>query len=164
MARLSLSSLLWPILVCSLIVYVTASRQALESSSNAHCYESLKTLSEDTPIDANCFEVSKNGLISRVFKDQSTSRGHVYPGLWDGHGHLLQYGESLQSADLFGSKSLDEALSRVKEYSNKHLNTGTKVEWIRGVGWDQAAFGRMPMAVCLIPLFAFFGFIYPLGC
>jgi hypothetical protein len=48
---------------------------------------------------------------------------------------------------LFGSKSLPKALDRVKAYATAHPDAGTETQWLRGVGWDQAAFGRMPTAV-----------------
>ena len=49
--------------------------------------------------------------------------------------------------DLFGSKSLPETLGRVEAYAATHPIAGTAGQWLRGVGWDQAAFGRMPTAV-----------------
>ncbi|UNI20671.1 hypothetical protein JDV02_006739 [Purpureocillium takamizusanense] len=72
--------------------------------------------------------------------------GHVIPGLWDGHGHLLQYGQLLHSVDLFGSASLDEARDRIAAYRAANPGAGTRDSWIRGVGWDQAVFGHMPTA------------------
>jgi predicted amidohydrolase YtcJ len=75
------------------------------------------------------------------------SDGYAIPGLWDGHGHLLQYGEFLHSVDLFGSKSLDDVRDRIKKYLAANPGAGTKDHWLRGVGWDQSAFGRMPTAV-----------------
>lgn len=72
--------------------------------------------------------------------------GHVIPGLWDGHGHLLQYGEFLHSVDLFGAETLDDVRERVKKYVDENAGAGTKDNWVRGVGWDQTPFGRMPTA------------------
>ena len=112
-----------------------------------YCYQSLTTLTTDAGPDANCFAVLPGGTISRVFKGEPRYDGHVYPGLWDGHGHLLQYGELLRSVDLFGSENLQNALDRVKIYASAHADSGTAQQWLRGVGWDQAAFGRMPTAV-----------------
>lgn len=72
----------------------------------------------------------------------------MIPGLWDGHGHLRQYGEFLHSVDLFGSSSLEEVMVRVKKYIAENPSAGSKDEWVRGIGWDQTFFGRMPTAVC----------------
>lgn len=116
-----------------------------------HCYASVTTLSADSP-KAECFSVS-NGRFSRVFNDdlikqdssfdavKEARAGYVYPGLWDGHGHLIQYGELLNSVDLFGSKSMAEVQNRLIQYKAAHPEEGTSQHWIRGVGWDQAHFG-----------------------
>lgn len=116
-----------------------------------HCYASITTLSTGSP-NAECFSVS-NGRFSRVFKDdlikqdssfdavKEARAGYVYPGLWDGHGHLIQYGELLNSVDLFGSKSMAQVQDRLVQYKAAHPEEGTSQHWIRGVGWDQANFG-----------------------
>ena len=128
-----------------------------EWRSTTHCYTSIKTLSPSNPY-ANCFTISSSGTFSRVFTADSTSsliknarEGFVIPGLWDGHGHLLEYGELIHSANLFGSNSMNEVLHRLDEHLARNPSLGTRSEWIRGVGWDQAAFGgNMPTAVCQI--------------
>jgi hypothetical protein len=85
-------------------------------------------------------------------EDLVTNPGYVIPGLWDGHGHLLQYGEFLHSVDLFGSSSIGDVRSRLRNYIDSHPGAGTADNWIRGVGWDQTAFGRMPTAVSVLLL------------
>jgi hypothetical protein len=127
---------------------ISATNEPLDpADGKGYCYQSLKSLSEDTPAGANCLQISNDGLVSRIFEGEPKIKGYVYPGLWDGHGHILQYGELLQSVNLFGSVSLQDALHRVKDYATEHPSTGSKDQWIRGVGWDQATFGRMPAAV-----------------
>ncbi|KAI4598785.1 hypothetical protein KJ359_002677 [Pestalotiopsis sp. 9143b] len=120
--------------------------------SETHCYQSIRTHSA-SETNANCFTVSPSGTFSKVFHEadaatwsKKSHQGHVIPGLWDGHGHLLQYGEFLNSVDLFGSKSFDEIIVRVDEYLEAHPDAGNADNWLRGTGWDQAAFGRMPTA------------------
>jgi hypothetical protein len=122
-------------------------------STKTHCYQSVRTHSELEPY-VNCFSVSPSGTFSKVFQAEPQSSlakkadpGYAIPGLWDGHGHLLQYGEFLNSVDLFGSESIEDILSRVKSYLGDHPDAGSKDEWVRGTGWDQMAFGRMPTAV-----------------
>lgn len=123
-----------------------------------HCYTSITTLSSGQP-HAECFSVS-NGRFSRVFNDdlikqdasydtvKEARTGYVYPGLWDGHGHLIQYGELLNSANLFGSETMKEAQDRLVQYKADHPEEGSSRNWIRGVGWDQAKFnGNWPIAV-----------------
>lgn len=123
--------------------------------ATTHCYASVTTLKSDLP-EAQCFSVS-NGKFSRVFRDvvsddlqklQRPRTGHVIPGLWDGHGHLLQYGELLDSVNIFGAESMDEVKQRLVTYKNERPEAGTQKQWLRGVGWDQANFGgEWPVAV-----------------
>jgi len=117
--------------------------------SSTHCYAGITAVGSVKEI--NCFTVSYSGTFSRLFHSSRTKnidKGFVIPGLWDGHGHLLQYGEFLSGVDLFGATSLDDALSKVQQYISLNPGVGTSQNWIRGVGWDQAAFdGRMPTAV-----------------
>ncbi|KAF2006292.1 amidohydrolase 3 [Amniculicola lignicola CBS 123094] len=120
--------------------------------SDTHCYVSITTLDSNLP-HAECFSVA-GGKFTRVFLDDTSfavikekRTGHVIPGLWDGHGHLLQYGELLDSVDLFGAANMDEVKSKIVEYKRNHEEAGTKEQWLRGVGWDQAKFkGKWPVA------------------
>jgi hypothetical protein len=151
-------------IVAVILTYALKLQTPLREATT-YCYDSVTTLApkhssaNGLQSKPNCFSVTPSGLFSRVFfaepehlePDVIRSPGHVIPGLWDGHGHLLQYGELLQSVNLFGSASMAEAVSRVRQYLTEHADVGSKSEWIRGTGWDQAAFGRMPTAVgCVI--------------
>lgn len=56
----------------------------------------------------------------------------VYPGFIDSHCHFLSLGLSLQEVDLYGTRSFDEVIGRVKDFAkNKDLRA------IVGRGWDQ---------------------------
>jgi hypothetical protein len=135
------------------------------------------------PGEGDCFEVLAGGVFGRVFSsgggddDDDDSlrltsgsgveapgggggdeqpeirKGYVLPGLWDGHGHLLQYGEFLHSADLFGADSPEEVRRRLRVYLAANPGVGGKGEWARGIGWDQMVMGGMPFAVSLSVLF-----------
>ncbi|KAK4191120.1 putative metal dependent amidohydrolase [Podospora australis] len=128
-----------------------------------YCYESIW----GTENGADCFTVdeAKGGFI-KVFnsgeqQEPVTTENvpleikkgqYVVPGLWDGHGHLLLYGEFLHSADLFGSPSKEDLKNRLKGYLNKRKGeeVGTKESWARGVGWDQGFLREgMPVAAWL---------------
>jgi hypothetical protein len=130
-------------IVAAIIAFILAilPKYWATSRDQTYCYSSIKTLSEHHN-RANCFTVSKSGLFSSVFfaKPENWApeylriEGHVIPGLWDGHGHMLQYGELLQSVNLFGSASLDDAIERVSRYARTHSGVGSQKEWIRGTG------------------------------
>ncbi|SPN97336.1 related to amidohydrolase family protein [Cephalotrichum gorgonifer] len=112
------------------------------------CYGSVRTHDDDLP-SAECFSV-RDGLFSSVSAEGPNEKrrrdGHVIPGLWDGHGHLVMYGEFLHSVDLFGSRSFGEVRERLARYLAENPGAGTSDAWVRGVGWDQMALGRMPTA------------------
>lgn len=56
----------------------------------------------------------------------------IYPGFIDAHAHFYNYGQSLQSADLTGTKSWEEVLQRVQDFASGH-----PFPWIIARGWDQ---------------------------
>jgi predicted amidohydrolase YtcJ len=57
----------------------------------------------------------------------------VYPGFTDAHGHMLLLAKQRLSADLTGSRSFDEVLTRVEKYQQKKHRS-----FIVGRGWDQS--------------------------
>jgi hypothetical protein len=151
----------FPILLAALIYQVglpdLVTQRITENSAlqwlatTTHCYASVRTLASGLP-QVNCFRVA-NGRFSRVYLDDASAKlksrvGHVIPGLWDGHGHLVQYGELLDSVNLFGAQSMGEVQQRLVEYKTGRPETGTQKQWLRGVGWDQANFnGLWPQSV-----------------
>lgn len=56
----------------------------------------------------------------------------IYPGFIDAHAHFYRYGLGLQTADLVGTTSWEDILSRLKIFAANH-----KEGWIIGRGWDQ---------------------------
>jgi predicted amidohydrolase YtcJ len=161
----SLSALFWtslPIVLAALIYQLglpafISQNEVLKNLPSLflpmHCYKSVSTLSSQLAY-AECFTVY-NGKFSSVFVDELTDDatkeariGYAYPGLWDGHGHLIQLGEFLDSVDLFGASSMDEIKRRLVEYQAGRSEKGTSEQWLRGVGWDQAHFeGKWPTSV-----------------
>jgi hypothetical protein len=57
----------------------------------------------------------------------------IVPGLTDAHVHVEGIGEALETLDLVGAATLDEALARVRDAA-RGLPPG---EWLLGRGWDQ---------------------------
>lgn len=59
----------------------------------------------------------------------------VYPGFIDAHAHFLGYGLGLQSANLVETKSWEDILERLQNFTRtKNIQPG---QWIVGRGWDQ---------------------------
>ena len=134
-----------------------------QSASSLYCVldpssSYVKTLNASQP-HAQCFRVL-GGVFTEVLADASTSdlegvtylNGNVIPGLIDSHGHLLQYGEMLESVLLYDAQSLDEVRARIKDFLSRHSGEGygSPHKWVRGIGWDQRYLGGvMPTAVKL---------------
>ena len=57
----------------------------------------------------------------------------AYPGFVDSHAHVAGLGKSLESVDLTGSRSEEEAVERVRQAGGR-TPAGS---WIFGRGWDQ---------------------------
>ena len=94
------------------------------SAPTKHCYKSIRTHDQEQPT-AQCFSV-QDGFFQEVTGEtvqEPQSEGYAIP------------------------ESLDDARSRIKAYLDKNPGAGTKDQWLRGVGWDQAYYGRMPTAV-----------------
>lgn len=87
----------------------------------------------------------ENGKISRLDAQKSPSQsaksyqrldgkgGYLLAGLVEAHGHLVKLGQSLETVNLAGAKSLDETLARIRQASRQQDAKG----WLIGRGWDQ---------------------------
>jgi predicted amidohydrolase YtcJ len=116
----------------------------------------ITTLNGSVP-HAKCFH-AQDGLFTEVLEEIHSNQdkitfleGYVLPGIIESHGHILQYGEMLESVLLYGAESVDEVITRIKGFLKAHQGEGygTREKWIRGIGWDQKYFGGvMPTAVC----------------
>ena len=68
----------------------------------------------------------------------------LLPGLIDAHGHVMGLGQGLREVDLSGTRTLDEALERVRAWAQAH----PELPWISGRGWNQVIWklDRFPTA------------------
>lgn len=85
--------------------------------------------------DGKILAVGSNQEIRKQFRatEELNAEGKaIYPGFIDAHAHFFGYGQSLQSADLRGTKSWDEVCQRLLEFSKTHPEG-----WLTGRGWDQ---------------------------
>jgi hypothetical protein len=145
-------------------VFSLSSSESRRQHTQTYCYQAVRTAAipdsdSDGEDKVNCFTVNTtDGTFTRVFSsshghgandesDLEIRPGYVLPGLWDGHGHLIQYGEFLHSADLFGAGSPGEVRRRLREYLAENPGVGGRESWVRGIGWDQMLLGGMPTAV-----------------
>jgi predicted amidohydrolase YtcJ len=56
----------------------------------------------------------------------------IYPGFIDAHAHFLAYARGLQTVDLVGTDSWENALEKTQQFAAAHPDG-----WISGRGWDQ---------------------------
>ncbi|MEW5836207.1 MAG: amidohydrolase [Pseudomonadota bacterium] len=95
-------------------------------------------------------KVEAIGKLAKLQPDAGSARvidggGHaLLPGLIDAHGHVMELGFYSTQVDLTGTRSLDEALARIKAYAKAHPDA----PWIIGGGWNQEIWklGRFPTA------------------
>lgn len=136
---------------------------AKSSTSTLYCVSDtasyhITTLNSTFP-RAKCFRV-QNGIYTEVLEDIQTANGEeinyldgwVLPGIIESHGHILQFGEMLESVSLYEADSMQEVRKRIARFLEEHKGEGygTREKWIRGIGWDQKNFGGvMPTAVSL---------------
>ncbi|GAA4858235.1 amidohydrolase [Saccharopolyspora rosea] len=72
-------------------------------------------------------------------------RGRVLiPGLHDAHGHFGRLGALTAELDLVGTRSLAEAMDRLRDFAARH----PEKRWITGRGWNDVIWGlgRLPTA------------------
>jgi len=127
----------------------------------------ITTLNASLP-RASCFRTQNGGFIEVLAEvpkvEESTKEeitwldGYVLPGIIESHGHILQYGEMLESVSLYDSKSIEEMRERIKAFLMEHKGEGygLRGKWVRGIGWDQKYFGGvMPTSVRILSLSRF---------
>jgi predicted amidohydrolase YtcJ len=78
-------------------------------------------------------EAQVKPFLGRATKKVDLAGRAVVPGLTDAHVHVESLGAALESLDLVGAASLDEARRRVAARAGA-LKAG---EWLLGRGWDQ---------------------------
>jgi predicted amidohydrolase YtcJ len=77
---------------------------------------------------------TKDNLLKQFAPDtlQNLQGAFVYPGFIDGHAHFYGLGMFTTRADLTGSKSFDEVLTRLQAFAKTNTHP-----WLQGRGWDQ---------------------------
>lgn len=100
--------------------------------------------------DGKIRDIGSNERILKHYEAKETVDAHgktILPGFIDAHCHFLGYGLSLQQCNLIGTKSKEEMVKRVIDFSvqlkqGHVLDAQTNLKktidnWLIGYGWDQ---------------------------
>jgi predicted amidohydrolase YtcJ len=106
-------------------------------NGNIYTFDSSNTVAQAVAIKGNAIiAVGSSADLLRAYKTNDVidlNGKTVFPGLVDGHAHVLGEGGRLQTLDLIGSKSPEDIAQLVKD----RVKTTKKGDWIIGRGWDQ---------------------------
>lgn len=119
-------------------VFISAQNNADLIIQNAKIYTVNKNfdVAEAMAVsEGKILAVGKNAEILKKFKSkniQNLQGKTVFPGFIDAHCHFTGYATDKWKCELWGTKSWDEVISRITEYSKN-----APMEWIYGRSWDQ---------------------------
>ena len=127
--------------VLALAIFITACNTTSQADFiiyNAKIYtvDSSFTIAEAMAIkDGKIEAVGTSKEITEKYKtDNRLDAGGktIYPGFIDAHAHFYRYGLGLQTADLVGTTSWEEILSKLQTFATQNTEG-----WLIGRGWDQ---------------------------
>ena len=129
----------FPTLVILLFsVFISAQKNADLIIKNAKIYtvnNNFDVAEAMAVSEGKILAVGKNAEILKKFKSkniQNLQGKTVFPGFIDAHCHFTGYATDKWKCELWGTKSWDEVISRITEYSKN-----APMEWIYGRSWDQ---------------------------
>lgn len=105
---------------------------------NATIYTVDSAFSKQEAMAVKNGKVVATGSTKRIFKlydasEKTNLNGKtILPGLYDAHTHFYYYALGLREVDLIGTRSFNEVVERIIEFSKD-----SKTPWIKGRGWDQ---------------------------
>ncbi len=85
--------------------------------------------------DGKIIATGKTADLEKIYsvKEKIDAEGKfIYPGFIDAHAHFVGYAMNLQTVNLVGTKSWEEAIEKVKQFATENPEG-----WITGRGWDQ---------------------------
>ncbi|MFC3713773.1 amidohydrolase [Sphingoaurantiacus capsulatus] len=122
---------------------VNANGFTLDSMGRLQPFESL-LISDEGRVERVIKRGDKPPAMSGPYTRLDAKGLTVLPGLIDAHGHVMGLGFQALTVDLSETKTLEEALGKVKAYAEAN----PRARWILGRGWNQVTWGlgRFPTA------------------
>ncbi len=88
--------------------------------------------------DGKILETGTNDAILKKYEGEEELNADgktIYPGFIDAHAHFVGYSFGLGQVNLYGTKSWQECIDRIKAFvTERKIKPG---DWIQGRGWDQ---------------------------
>ena len=88
--------------------------------------------------DGKIIAIGTNDVILKEYEgEEELNAGGktIYPGFIDAHAHFVGYGFGLGQVNLFGTKSWQDCIDKIKNFvKERNIQPG---QWIQGRGWDQ---------------------------
>lgn len=128
------------LLIVAIVLVSCSSKNKVDMiihNANVYTVDSAFTVTEAFAVkDGKIVATGKNDEILSKYQSEQIvdAKGQaVYPGFIDAHAHFVGYGQSLFTANLYGTSTWEEAVERLKKFADEHPNE----QWIVGRGWDQ---------------------------
>jgi predicted amidohydrolase YtcJ len=111
----------------------------LDSAGRLHHFEAMLINDGKVLATGSHKDLAKRAKGAAVIDGKGRS---LLPGLIDAHGHVINLGKLRMQADLVGTTSLGEALTKIKSYAASHPDD----PWVVGRGWNEITWklGRLP--------------------
>jgi Predicted metal-dependent hydrolase with the TIM-barrel fold len=127
-------------IICFLFIFFSSHAQQkvdlLVFNAKVYTVDSAFTIAEAFAINGGkIIDVGKTKILQSRYEATKKLDAHgnfIYPGFIDAHTHFVQYGLTLQEANLVGTVSWDDIISKIKLFATNHSQG-----WLIGHGWDQ---------------------------
>ncbi len=137
--------------VAALVVSFSAQAATLVTNAKGYTLDSLGRLQKFDALlvgdDGRVVATGKSAALKKRAREAvevDANGTTLLPGLIDAHGHVMGLGEQALAVDLTDTRSLDEALAKIRDYAAANPDA----RWIVGRGWNQVLWSldRFPTA------------------
>ena len=140
-------SLCLPLVACTKQPPATEPADYVFFDGKVYTVNPAQKWAESVAVRGNTIVYVGNSAGAKAFEGKNTKvldldGKMVLPGFISGHDHLIASNWTKAGVSLFGAKSRDEVLTRIREYAKSHPDE----EIVFGYGWDRTMLGGIPTA------------------